>query len=248
MEELQVKLVLMTSDVKPEKGSERVKAWVYAMLNPVIDSLRRETASLRSGDLSWRLHTKRCEYIRPIDELIDPAHQPILEDFLAEDPTFRERFSEHDVALAALGTAATEFFRRLVQAPIFQERVAECAREYETRRQPGDPTTPDLTDIVRKIPEYVAENVVNNAASLPRHHTMHGFWENFGPEFATFKDRGTFKATEDASRSLLQISEKLRLDLESLRLRLCREYDIPAAPIEPPRVASPENSLSRLRW
>jgi hypothetical protein len=238
----------MTPEVKPEKGSERVKAWVYAVLNPIIESLRRETALLRTGNLSWRLHTKRCEYIRPIEDLIDPAHLPILEDFLAEDPTFRERFREHDVALATLGEAATESFQKLVQAPIFQGRVDQLLREYETSRQTGNPNRPDLLDIATKVPEYVAENLINNAGSLPRHHTMHAFWENFGPQFTTFKDRGTFKATEMASRNLLQTSEKLRLDLESLRLSLCREYDIPAAPIEPPRVASLENSLSRQRW
>ena len=99
---LRVKLVVMTSDIKPEKGSERVKSWVYAILNPAIESLRRETALLKTGNLSWRAHTKRCEYIRPVDELIDPPSQPILDDFLAEDPTLRDHFNKHDAALARL--------------------------------------------------------------------------------------------------------------------------------------------------
>jgi hypothetical protein len=248
MKGLRVKLVRMTPEVKPEKGSERVKAWVYAVLNPIIESLRREAGLLRTGNLSWRLHTKRCEYIRPIEDLVDPSHLPILEDFLAEDPTFRERFREHDVALATLGEAATESFQRLLQAPIFQGRVDQLLREYEASRQNGDTTRPNLLDIATKVPEYVAEYLVNNAGSLPRHHTMYAFWESFGPEFTTFKGRVTFKATEAAARNLLETSEKLRLELESLRLSLCREYDIPAAPIEQLRSASVESSLSRQRW
>jgi hypothetical protein len=90
----------MAFDVKPGRGSERVKAWVYAILNPVIEALRREIELLRSGNLSWRVHSRRCEYIRPISVLIDWDQQPNLEDFIAEHPTFGSRFGKHDSALS----------------------------------------------------------------------------------------------------------------------------------------------------
>src|SRR5258708_39504176 len=94
----------MSFDIKPGRGSERVKAWVYTILNPVIDSLRRETDLLKSGNLSWRAHSRRLEYIRPLSELIDANQQPHLEDFLAEHPVFGDRFSQHDLALAGVQT------------------------------------------------------------------------------------------------------------------------------------------------
>ena len=112
-----VKLFAMSFDIKPGRGSERVKAWVYTILNPVIDSLRRETELLKSGNLSWRVRSRRCEYIRPIAELIDANQQPNLEDFLAEHPTFGDRFSQHDSALAGVEQATTEYVQGLLKAP-----------------------------------------------------------------------------------------------------------------------------------
>jgi hypothetical protein len=236
----------MAAKTKPEKGSERVKAWVYAILNPVIEALRRETGLLKSSNLSWRFHTKRCEYIRPVEELIDPSHLPILDDLLAEDPILQERFREHASEISRLEESAARFFQGLIQAAPFREQVSRCLEEYSVAVRASNPTYPDL-DAVSRTPEYVAEYLVNNIKSLPRHHTMYAFWQRFEPEFSEFKKRETFTRTGEAAGRLSRVSERLQSDLESLRLTLCREYDIPAAPIEPPRGAYAENALPRFR-
>lgn len=217
-----------------------MKAWVYAVLNPVIDSLRREAGFLKTGNLSWRAHRDRCEYIQPIYELVDASHEPILEDLLAEDSTLRQRFDDHDSALARVERAAADFFQNLIGGDSFRLQVAESLKEYESLRA-SNSTLPELSGIQSKVPEYVAEFIVNNAKSLPRHHTMYSFWDRFEPEFLSFKQRPTFAVAMEAAENLLRISEKLRLDLETLRLNLVREYDIPAAPFGPQRSAPAGN-------
>lgn len=239
----------MTFDIKPGRGSERVKAWVYAILNPMIDSLRREVELLKDGNLSWRVHSRRCEYIRPIAELIDPQQQPNLEDFLAERPTFSDRFRQHDSVLAGLEKATTESVQELLRASGFQELVSSCLANYEALL-PHNPAYPDLRDMPGKIAEYVAEFIANNSKSLPRHYTLYAFWKQYGENFQEYFEG--FEETKrhnvrGRARELLGISERLRIDLEALRLTLVREYDIPAAPIEVPRNTPSENALSRLR-
>ena len=234
----------MTFHTKPGRGSERVKAWVYAILNPLIDSLRRETELLRSGNLSWRVHSRRCEYIRPITELLDPNQQPNLEDFLAEHPTFSDRFSQHDSALAAVEKATTESVQALLRVPKFQEQVQHCLANYEALL-PHNPTYPDLLEVRGKIAEYVAEFIANNTRSLPRHYTLYAFWKEYAEGFQVYS--AGFDETKDLNvrgkaQELLSISEQLRADLEALRLALVREYDIPAAPIVATHTASADNA------
>jgi hypothetical protein len=240
----------MSFDIKPGRGSERVKAWVYTILNPVIDSLRREIELLRIGNLSWRVHSRRCEYIRPISELIDADQQPNLEDFLAEHSTFIDRFDQHDSALAGVERATTEYVQGLLSASSFQEHVNKCLQNYEAML-PFNPTYPDLLELRGKVGEYVAEFLANNSRSLPQHYTLYAFWkesaktffmDNFGGFTETAHNNVRAKAQE-----LLGISEQLRIDVETLRLTLVREYDIPAAPIEPPVGALQENALRRFR-
>jgi hypothetical protein len=235
----------MSFDIKPGRGSERVKAWIYTILNPVIDSLRRETELLKIGNLSWRAHSRRCEYIRPTSELIDASQQPNLEDFLAEHPAFGDRFVQHDAALASLEHAATEYVQGLLKASSFQERVNRCLENYDAQL-PFNPAYPDLLDRRNEVPEYVAEFIVNNSSSLPRHYAMYSFWKEYAKVFQD--DFGGFtEAAHDnlthKTQELLGISDQLRIDLEALRLTLVREYDIPAAPIEPPRNMLSENAL-----
>lgn len=237
----------MSFDIKPGRGSERVKAWVYTILNPVIDSLRRETDLLKIGNLSWRVHSRRCEYIRPISELIDPHQQPNLEDFLAEHPTFDDRFGQHDSALTDLEKATSESVQALLRAPNFQEQVKHCLANYEALL-PHNPTYPDLLEVRGKIAEYVAEFIANNTRSLPRHYTLYAFWKECAEGFQGYSagfDETKHHNVRGRSRELLAISEQLRVDLEALRLTLVREYDIPAAPIEPPRNTPLENALPR---
>jgi len=239
----------MTFDIKPGRGSERVKAWVYTISNPVIDSLRRETDLLKSGNLSWRAHSRRLEYIRPISELIDTNQQPNLEDFLVEHPTFGDRFGQHDSALAGLERATTEYVQGLLKASSFQEWVRKCLENYEAQL-PFNPAHPDLLNRRDEIPEYVAEFIANNSRSLPRHYAMYSFWKEYAETFQD--DFGGFTETAHdnvkvKTRELLGISDQLGIDLEALRLSLVREYDIPAAPIEPPRNTASENALPRLR-
>jgi hypothetical protein len=215
----------------------------------VIESLRREIELLKAGNLSWRVHSRRCEYVRPIAELIDANQQPNLEDFLAEHPTFGERFSQHDSALAGVERATTEYVQELLKAPDFQEQVNKCLQNYEALL-PFNPTYPDLLELRGKIAEYVAEFLANNSRSLPRHYTLHAFWKEYAVTFdAYFRAfaEPTHYDVRGKTRELLGISEQLRADLEALRLTLVREYDIPAAPIDSVRQTPSENASPRLR-
>src|SRR5438874_188584 len=107
----------MTSEgkIQPPLRSRRVQAWVYTILNPLIESLRREVYLLKKGNLSWRWPSKKCEYIRPIVEYLDKSHLPNYEDFLADElnPEFKGHFDKHDQAVAELESAASQFFAGL---------------------------------------------------------------------------------------------------------------------------------------
>jgi hypothetical protein len=239
------KLLLMAFDVKPGRGSERVKAWLYAIMNPLIDSFRREAELLRVGNLSWRVHSRRCEYIRPVTELVDFDQRPNLEDFLAENPTFRERFAEHDSGVMAVEEATALFVRDLLATLPFQQRVAQYRGDYEASERSSNPSLPDLSDLSSKIPDYIAEFIVNNTMSLPGHYTLYPFWVAYATKFEDYFLSFRESPAATAAQKLTTTSEQLSRNLEALRLDLCREYDIPAAPIEPPRGVSVENVLFR---
>jgi hypothetical protein len=223
-----------TPETKPGRHSQRVAAWIYTVLNQLVDAIRNETQLLEKGNISWRCHSRRSEYIRPIQDYIEAHYLPNFEDFLAENPEFAGKFEEHDNALCGTEEQAGKSHDFLVASSLLSGEVGQALKEYESTIDPSSPHTPSLDSMKNALPRYVAENLINNIDTMPPHYTMHAFWARFGRTFDGYKQRASFQELNTAMQSLKQTSAKLRQDLEAYRLRFCREFDLPAAqPIAP---------------
>jgi len=223
----------MTPEVmQPPPHSKRVQAWVYAIMNPIIESLQREVFFLDKGNITWQGDTRRCEYIQPIREYFQYSQRPNYDDFVA-DPLnlgFREKFEEHDRGLSAVESSAAEFADGLMHSEPFQKQVKDSLEQYQsTTRTNGQ--YPYLDSTAGSLPRAVAALLVNQIDVLPHHYGTHEFWEMFKNEFEPYHERPTFQAVKEAAAALKDISSKVLLDLENHRQSLCRTYDIPAAPI-----------------
>jgi len=217
----------------PPPHSKRVQAWVYAIMNPIIESLRREVSLLAKGNITWQGDTKRCEYIRPIGEYIEFPQRPNYEDFVA-DPLnlgFQGKFEKHDRGLSAVESSAAEFADGLMHSDSFQKQVKDLLEQYQAAAR-ANPQHPYLDDSPGgSLPRAVAALLVNRIDSLPYHYGTHKFWEMCKNEFQPYHMLPSFHAVKKAAEALGHISSKLLLDLENHRQSLCRTYDIPAAPI-----------------
>jgi hypothetical protein len=230
----------MTPNVEtPPARPNRVQAWVYAILNPLIESLRREIELLRRGNLSWRFYSGKCEYIRRIFEYIGPDQQPNFEDFLADrlNEGFASHFDAHDSNLSVLEGSASAFFKGLMQSNLFLKEVQDSLEEYKARAE-GKPLYPAADPIERDLPKYVAEYLINRTELLPSHYLTHKFWEEFrsrfeasATEFEPYRQRESFQRLKQSVVTLHNVSQGLLAGLEQHRYGLCSTYDIPAAPL-----------------
>lgn len=230
----------MASNVteQPPLHSRRVEAWVYTILNPLIEGLRREILLMGKGNLSWRFYSKRCEYIRPVAEYIESSQRPNFEDFVGDklNVGFSGKFDEHDRALDETEEKAKGFFTRLMGSDLFLNDVKDSLEKYESTIS-ANSRYPDLNSMKEDLPKHVAEFLINRTELLPDHYMTHKFWKDYwrrfaeSVEFDDYKQRESFGALTKASDALKEVSKNLLLDLENHRQSLCRTYDIPAAPI-----------------
>jgi hypothetical protein len=228
----------MAPDVKtPPLHSRRVQVWVYAVINPLIEALQREVALLRRGDLSWRSYSTSCEYIRVIYQYVEPSQYPNYEDFLADNPDFKKEFEEHDAQVSKIESDITYFVSGLLESQVFQERVRDTLEAYELSAR-GDALRPKLDGMKDRLPNVVAELLVNRAKTLPSHYVVHKYWEEFRKRFEPVeelfelhqKGKLRWQVLEGAAAALRETSAKLEDRLKHHRQFLCREYDIPFAP------------------
>jgi len=212
--------------IPSKKQSRRVAAWIYAVINPIVEALDRELFLLDSGNLTWRPNTGRCERIRTIQEYVDSTQWPNYQDFLAEHANlpFTPRFNEHQSDLDAVNNAATVLFGFMISWKRFLEAVDTALTTYQSQR------TAALT-IGLDVPKMAAEYLINNAQTLPSHYLMSAFWNSEGKSLLFFRNHPEFQPLHQARDKLHEHSAKLKQALESYRLTLSRSYDVPAAPV-----------------
>jgi hypothetical protein len=235
----------MVPDIEtPPQHSKRVEAWVYAVLNPVLESLQRESSLLSKGNLSWRYHSRECEYIRPIREYVRIDQRPNYEDFVSDqlNTGFLGRFEAHDRALGELELSANQFASGLIHADLFVKKMQESLKEYESFAQ-GNPLYWYNESMQESFPRAVAELLVNRIEVLPEHYGTAKFWEKYrerfdlsSQEFEPYGQRHSFRALVQTRDALHDLADKLLVELSTHRQSLCRTYDIPAAPIPQDRI------------
>lgn len=219
-----------TRSVFPKRHSRRVAAWLYVVLNPVVELLQRESELLEHGNLTWRFTTKRCEFIRVIQEYVDSTQWPNYYDFLAEHTVFVKAFKRHDEYVEKLNSLAAQTCEWLLSLYDFTATVEKLANQYND--QPMSRTFPGTSvGSQNELVKYCAEYLINNVQQLPSHYSLSGFWNSSNTPLLGFRNLPRFKPLEKAEKQLLVSSDLLKRAVVSRRLSLSREFDVPAAPV-----------------
>jgi len=222
------------TETSQKRQSRRVAAWIYAVINPIIDSLNREISLLDAGNLTWRVYSRHCEMIKKIQEYVDSTQWPNYQDFLAEHPqsVFVPGFKQHDSDVDSLNNVAQVLFDRLLSWPAFLDSVQAALTSYDNQRASLGPRARSLEDLGKKdVYDEVAQHVINNAQALPSHYIISHFWNEVGSDLLSFRNRPEFQPLHRSRGSLLEHSARLKQAMESYRLTLSRDYDVPAAPV-----------------
>jgi len=208
-------------------GKERRKAWMYSVINPLLNGLEIEKSFLARKNWTFRRYNRDLEFIRPVRALVDFQSRPNLDDFVTSNPTARGRLDDRDARREDLRKACNAAFEALVSVVDFQRKVSECLNTFvkETARDPASIFNPNI-----KPYEGVAEIIINNVAELPDHYGPHQFWSRFRDELMPFRRGQSFQHADRAGAELDRSDQVLSAVLTKLRSNLAKEYDIPWAP------------------
>lgn len=213
----------------PRKGTRRVEAWIYTVINPLIEALKIEKSFLRDKNWTWRYQIKSLEFILPLEKYVDSASLPNFKDFLKTNPQIERKREKHDDLRTALSENCQIAFNYLAGLETFQDKAKSFLSIYEkenpTEGYPGG-AIPQ-----KDFGKLIAQYIVNSVKDLPDHYTMSKFWSRFIDEFLQFRTSEVFQKLDASGQQFEKGDERLVMTLENLRSNLCEEYDIPAAPI-----------------
>jgi hypothetical protein len=207
------------------KGTERIKAWIYSVLNPLMEDLRAENKLLAKKNITWRYQTAEMEFIQKTREHISPSARPNYDDLLRGVPSLRQEMEKRDGKVEALRQAALECWKALTG--YFSSQVEPWLKQWKEEGHPYPGGATPEGEFWLLITEYV----INNVEELPAHYTSRAFWSRFRGNFLSARYSNNFLQLEQAIFELKKANEVLIETLDQTRSHLCEEYDIPAAPI-----------------
>jgi hypothetical protein len=208
-------------------GRERGKAWIYSVINPLLEALKTEDFFLLKRNWTFRRYNRDLEFILPIAALVDYQSRPNWEDFMSSNPEIKEKVQDRDAQRDELKRACGDAFDSLVAIPDFRRKVEESVERF---RAGGAPAAGELVHPNVDPCEVTAELVVNNIVELPSHYGLYRFWSMFNHEFMPFRVGEQFDRADEAGLELGRSNDELGADLTSARSALAAEYDIPWAP------------------
>lgn len=212
-----------------KKGPRRVEAWIYTVINPLIEALNVEKSFLKDKNWTWRYYTKSLEFILPLEKYVDSPSLPNFEDFLKANPRIKQERKEHDDLRIALSENCGTAFNHLIALDPFQDKVKLSLSIYKKENPTGEYPGGAIPE--KAFDKLVAQYIVNSIKELPGHYTTSKFWLRFGDEFLRFRASEVFEDLDTSGDELEKDDERLLITLENLRSNLRKEYDIPAAPV-----------------
>lgn len=217
---------------QPKRHSKRVAAWIYTVVNPIWEGLEREIELLERGNATWRYFSRRCEFIRPVQEYVDSTQWPNYFDFFKEEENvqFENGFHSHDEALVALNNSADALFGWLLSFPPFNQKLESSVTKYQERH--ASDSIAMAWDLMNdELRKSAAEYLINNIRVLPAHYSYSKFWAEASDNMFELTRMNDFEPFRRALGRMKSISQPLKAALEDHRLGLSRKYDLPAAPI-----------------
>ncbi|MBI5197283.1 MAG: hypothetical protein HZA19_01610 [Nitrospirae bacterium] len=211
----------------PQKGSDRVSAWIHTVINPLIEALRIEKKFLDDRNWTWRYLIGELEFIRPLKFYLDQPMWHNFDDFLRANPKFQKQIDGHDQLLDKLTKECQKASGDLVTSKSFQGKVGKLRSNY----QQGGEDYPGGKVPEKDFTKLVAQYLVNNIKELPEYYTISKFWSRFGEELLHFRTGQTFQVLNKAGEQLEKYDVVLIKKLKDLQFEFCQKYDIPAAPL-----------------
>jgi hypothetical protein len=218
--------------INKEIGKERAKAWIYAVINPLLEGLRTHAYFLKGKNWTFRGDTQDLEFIRPLEAYVERFTFPNFEDFVASNPTIGREIAKHDELRKNLLERCRAAFKHLFELESFQKKAASCLSLYREAEQTSSYRTGEREE--QSFRRLAAELVVNNIRELPVHYLDSGFWHKFASEFLVLRSGKVFGQVDQAGVELQRHDQRLSAALIKLRSDLAEKYDVPHAPYYEP--------------
>jgi hypothetical protein len=229
---------MTTVEDKPmELGRERAKAWIYSVINPLLEALNTQSVFLKRRNWTFRFSSENLEFIRPLQAYISYQGRPNWEDFVASNPGARERIENRDRQREELRKACNLAWHYLVDLEEFRQKVLMLLNEFRAEEPPASHRVSGLPD--EEFHKLVAERIVNDIGDIPDHYGDHRFWSRFRDELIQFRRGPSFEQIERAGLDLSNANDQVAVELARVREELASNLDIPWAPYYDESLALP---------
>lgn len=194
----------------PTRGSLRVQAWIYTVINPLVDWCDRDLRLLRAWNLTWSRVTGHAESVRAGRDQLGAGGRLNLEDLLRHFPEVGLLLEAQERQLFLAVEAARETHLALIDHAGFRGAVLSARGRHESPE----------TDLVADM----AVAFINGGDDDET-------WVELKPRLEHLPGLDAYDGLRERLRTVAAATAELSEALVALRALLCEEFDLPPSPI-----------------
>jgi hypothetical protein len=208
-------------------GSDRAKAWLVSVINPILEALDDQEPWMRNSRWTWRPLTGDFDALGRVRVFVSPRYRPNLDDLVESSPEIAARMDSYDVALEGLRKALQACHQKLTASQAF---VEECVR---TQRRPDKLTPEQRGALARDLATLVINNVSARDSDLAGLYS--GTWSDSAErltQFARHQIEPEIREVEHWGRMLNAAGAELKQALDRMRRDIVQTYALPPVPVD----------------
>ena len=215
---------LLLREQQREKEKPRIQEISEFVIHPLVKRLESQKSYLEKGDFGWE--DGECVNITKLTYTFSWGMKELIyDDFKRAYPKVAKKIEEHDKEVEKLDESLKEFGDEIKSLPDFRNKVSERFEGYSEK-----PDYASLFEPTDKNFGCILGHIVNNKQELSKRDTYRKFWDLYGKEFLSFRERKEItecKAEVDGRRkNLLALEGSIEKDLMGILKIFREEYGI----------------------
>jgi len=215
---------LLLREQRREKKKPRIQEITELVIHPLVKRLESQKKYLEKGDFGWE--DGGCVNITKLTYTFSWGMKELIyDDFKRAYPKVAKKIEEHDKEVEKLEESMKEFGDEIKSLPDFRNKVSERFEGYSEK-----PDYASLFETTDKNFGHILGSIVKNNQELSKRDTYRKFWDLYGKEFLSFRERKELKEckaeVEERRKNLLELEGSILKDLMDILKIFRKGYGI----------------------
>ena len=212
--------------IAPGIEKPRIVEIMKVVLHPLNEKLDSNISMLNKNEFGYEHKNKSIKIKKLEFSFYQGIEEKVYKSFKEEYPEYTKKINNCDTEVSELKDNVIKL-AEIVYAHDFEKKCRELLKKYNGEVENTQTVSNDFVD---RSPMYLVSDIIDRGLTLYENNVYFGFWKKYGSELLQIREKVDVKEqiekVEAKSKELVETSEELKNEIESLIKQYEKEYGI----------------------